>query len=51
MDIMIGEKLSSIKLLMWTSLIGQFLNPLGGDGVMGGIVTSFTFIRVHDNLV
>ena len=46
-------------LLTWTSFIGQFLHPLGGQGRGKGggwgIVIlanyKFHFIRVHDNLV
>ena len=35
-DIMTGEKLSSIyefRLLTWTKLIGQFVHPVGGEGI------------------
>ena len=50
-DILTGENLSSINLLIWTSFIGQF----GKGGWIGGIVIlascEHNFIRVHENLV
>ena len=49
MDIMTGEKLS-FRLLTWTSVIGHFVLPVGGDDIDGGIVilaaTSFTLLRI-----
>ena len=48
-DIMTGEKLS-FRLLTRTSFIGQFVLPVGGDDIDGGIVilaaTSFTLLRI-----
>ena len=42
------------RLLLLTSLIGQFVHPVGGEG-MGDIVIlaryKYHFIRVHVNMV
>ena len=32
-DIMTGENCREFKLLKWTSLIGQFAHPVGGEGM------------------
>ena len=55
MDILTGENLS-ISLLIWISLIGQFVITGGGDKeLMGNVVIlthcEYYFIRVHENVV
>ena len=52
LDIMTGEKLSSIWVANKDIINCELLHPLGGDG--GGIRSAsyiFNFIRVHDNQV
>ena len=55
MDIMTEEKFTQFRLLTSTSIIGQFIHPVGLSRLMEGIVIlasyKFYFIRVHDNLV
>ena len=54
-DIMTGEKLSSIRLLTWNSFIGQIDHPVGEERIRWGIVIlarcKFHFTREHENLV
>ena len=55
MDILTGENLSSMFcLLIWTSFIGKFVHPAGGEGI--GVIVIFAsceylFITVLKNLV
>ena len=58
MDITAGKKCRKLKLLTWTSTIGQFFHPVnddgwGKEGVGWSIVilASYKFYRVPNNLV
>ena len=50
-----GKNFYQFRLLTWTSFVGQFYHPVGGEGMdywwMGGSLfqpaTSFIFFRVH----
>ena len=50
-----GEKCRQFRLLTWTSHIGQFVHPVGGDrmGLDGEIIIlasyKFYFIKVRNN--
>ena len=56
MDIMTWENCLQFRLLAWTSFIGQFIHPVGGEWIrlrvwIGGIVIlasyKFHFVRVY----
>ena len=51
-----GKICRQLRLLIWTSFIGQFVHPVGGNGMYGGLDGRYSsweyhFIRLHINLV
>ena len=51
LDIMKGEKLSSIKVAKMDIVIGQLVHRVGEEGVRDFSENNFYFIRLHYNLV
>ena len=53
-DFMTGENCRQILLLPRTLFIGQFIHPVGGEGIWGIVILAsykLHFIKVHDYLV